>query len=129
MLGVRRTAIQKIGQIIAVRIFEVADANSDQTEAGGADFMREEVTACGKDARSELGRGPRARALVRILKSALLSFSVTVEPARALAFSLVETRSVNSHRYCSSGRNSPMSRSKVVSAETLFVSRSGSTVR
>ena len=57
MLGVRRPAIQKIGQIIAVRIFEVADANSDQTEAGGADFMREEVTACGKDARSELGRG------------------------------------------------------------------------
>jgi hypothetical protein len=50
MLGIRRPAIQEIGQIIAVRIFKVADANSDQTEAGGADLMREEVAACGKDA-------------------------------------------------------------------------------
>ena len=40
MLGVRRPAIQKISQIVAVRVFEIADANSDQTEAGGADLMR-----------------------------------------------------------------------------------------
>src|SRR5262249_12105419 len=56
MLGVRRPAIQKISQIVAVRVFEIADANSDQTEAGSPDFMREEIAACGKDARGELGR-------------------------------------------------------------------------
>ena len=56
MLGVCRTAIHKIGQIVAVGVFEVADADSDQAEARRADFMREQVAACGKDARSELGR-------------------------------------------------------------------------
>ena len=67
---------------------------------------------------------PSARARVRILKSALLSFSVTVEPASALAFSRADTFSVSSQSVCSSGRNSLMSRSKVVSAEMLLVSRS-----
>src|SRR5262249_59548010 len=56
MLGARRPAIQKIGQIVAVRVFEIADANSDQTEASGAHFMREEIATCGKHARGELGR-------------------------------------------------------------------------
>ena len=69
------------------------------------------------------------RARVRVLKSALLSFSVTVEPASALAFSRADTFSVSSQSCCSSGRNSPMSRSNVVSAEMLLVSRSALTVR
>src|SRR5665647_2317589 len=72
---------------------------------------------------------PSERARVRSLKSALLSLSVTVEPASALDFSRADTRSVRSHSCCSSGRNSPMSRSKVVSAEMLLVSLSALTLR
>ena len=57
MFGVCCAAIQEIGQIIAVGVFEVADADSDQAEARGSDFMREQVAACGKDAGRELRRG------------------------------------------------------------------------
>ena len=49
--------------------------------------------------------------------------------ASEAAFRRPETFSVSSHKVCSSGRSSLMSRLKVVSAEMLLVSRSGSTLR
>src|ERR1051325_6433035 len=64
---------------------------------------------------------PSDSARVRILKSALLSLSVTVEPASALALSRRDTFSVSAHNVCSSGRNSAMSGLKGVSGEVVFV--------
>ena len=62
-------------------------------------------------------------------KSAVLSFSVTVEPAEALFLQPVGHLLGRAQSRFSSGRNEAMSRSKVFSADTLLLSRSGSTAR
>src|SRR5260370_907819 len=72
---------------------------------------------------------PNDCARVRRRKSAVLSFSVTVAPASALALSRAETFSDRRHKRSSSWRNSAMSWSNVVSAEMLLVSRSALTGR
>ena len=62
-------------------------------------------------------------------KSALFSFSVTVVPESSLALRRAETRSVCCHSSRSSARYCEMSFVKVVSDDTLLVSRSGLTRR
>ena len=68
-------------------------------------------------------------ARVRSRKSLVLSLSVTVVPASSEALRRAETFSESRNSRCTSGRMSAMSRSKVVSAEMLLVSRSAWTAR
>ncbi len=70
---------------------------------------------------------PSERARVRMRKSAVLSLSVTVEPASSLLLQAGGDLLGQPPQPRSSGRNSAMSCSKVVSAEMLLASRSGLT--
>ena len=105
MLGIGGAAVEQIGEIVAGGFRQMADADADQAEPGRADLVASRSRPAAKMRAASWVGWPSERARVRILKSALLSFSVTVEPASALAFSRADTFSVSPHSCCSSGRN------------------------
>jgi len=62
MLGLGRTAVDQIGEIVACGLLQMTDADADQAEAGLAHLKAKQVAAGGENTRGELGRVPqRAR--------------------------------------------------------------------
>src|SRR5262249_12933018 len=136
LLGLGAAAVDEVGEIGPVGVAERREADADQAKHGAVGFAREQVAPGGENPPGELGRvterrRPRAdtEGGGRIRKSAVWSFSVTVEPASAFALRRAETFSARRHSRSSSGRKSAMSWSKVVSAEMLLASRSALTGR
>src|SRR5664279_5889012 len=58
MLGLGRTAVDEVGEIVARGLLQMTDADADQAEPGGAHLKAKQVAAGGEDARGELGRVP-----------------------------------------------------------------------
>jgi hypothetical protein len=56
VFGFRCAAIDEVGEVVALDLFQIADADADQSEVGRTYLMREQVAACGKNACGQLGR-------------------------------------------------------------------------
>ena len=128
--AVGRSAAEQVALGGPPRLDQIVGADADQAEGAAVGLAGKQRLGRPEHLLRRLrGAVQAARAGGAVRNSAVLSFSVTPRPAKPAFFIRRATVSASRHRIGRGFSRSATSSSRVISEETLFASRSGSTER